>query len=171
MEGEARRNAIIEHLKQADKPLSGTDLARMLGVSRQCVVGDVALLRATSEEIIATNKGYIYNSNLLKGKKRAVIKVSHKVEDIFDELCTIIDYGGKVLDTSVSSAAYNTVKVEKTIGNRVEAADYAQLFVDGASKHLSELSGGVHYHTIETSDEIALIRIEKALNDKGYLVK
>lgn len=171
MEGETRRKAIIDILKKSDKPLSGTEMSKILGVSRQCIVGDIALLRAYSEEIIATNKGYIYNPSLMRGKKKAVIKVSHKVEDIFDELCTIIDYGGKVLDTSITSMAYGKVMVELNITNRVEASDYAEKFVDDASKHLSELSGGVHYHTIEASDEIGLIRIQKALNDKGYLIK
>ena len=170
MEGETRRKAIIERLKESDKPLSGTELADKLGVSRQCIVGDIALLRAYSEEIIATNKGYIYNP-LFNRKNKAVIKVSHKSEDIFDELCTIIDYGGRVLDISIPSIAYGSVRVDCPITNRMEASDYAEKFVDGASKHLSELTGGIHYHTIEAHDEIALIRIQKALNDKGYLVK
>lgn len=171
VEGESRRKAIIDTLKQSDKPLSGTELAGQLGVSRQCVVGDIALLRATSEEIIATNKGYIYNPAFKKKRNIATIKVSHKSEDIFDELCTIIDYGGKVLDTSVPSPAYGSIRVELPISNRIEASDHAEKFVDGTSKHLSELSGGIHFHTIEAHDEIALIRIQKALNEKGYLAK
>lgn len=170
MEGESRRKSIIDVLKEANKPLSGTELAKILGVSRQCIVTDIALLRATSEEIIATNKGYIYNPSS-KRKNRVVIKVSHKNEDIFDELCTIIDYGGKLVDIYVPNLAYGDIVANISINNRIDAGNYAEKFVDGASKHLSELTGGLHYHTIEADDEIALIRIQKALNDKGYLVK
>ena len=41
-----RRKVILERLTEADAPLSASVLAGELGVSRQIVVGDVALLRA-----------------------------------------------------------------------------------------------------------------------------
>ena len=54
-----RRQAILEQLKRAEKPVSATALARQYGVSRQIIVGDVALLRAGGEPISATPRGYV----------------------------------------------------------------------------------------------------------------
>lgn len=55
MEGEKRREQLIALLKQADIPVSGTDLAKRLGVSRQVIVQDIALLRAVNKNILSTN--------------------------------------------------------------------------------------------------------------------
>ena len=54
-----RRERILEYLKAAEQPLSATALAQRLSVSRQIIVGDVALLRASGEGITATPRGYV----------------------------------------------------------------------------------------------------------------
>ncbi|MGO2638345.1 MAG: HTH domain-containing protein, partial [Enterococcus viikkiensis] len=59
IEGEQRKAQILAALQQADKPISATSFAKKFGVSRQIVVGDVALLRASGENIIATARGYL----------------------------------------------------------------------------------------------------------------
>ena len=60
MEGDERRKKIIEILHGRKMPVSGTELAAELGVSRQVIVQDIALLRATDKNILSTNKGYIF---------------------------------------------------------------------------------------------------------------
>lgn len=171
MEGEERRKRIIEVLKTSDKPLSGTALARSLKVSRQIVVGDVALLRACGEEIISTNKGYVYANKNLGEKPSVTVRVTHKNEDIFDELCSIIDVGGRVKDVFIKHPVYGEVSIDLSLSNRMDASAYAEKYMDASVRHISDLTKGVHYHTIEADNEIAIIRIQKALNDKGYLVK
>ena len=47
-EGEERREHIIQLLTQTKKPISGTELARQMKVSRQVIVQDIALLRASN---------------------------------------------------------------------------------------------------------------------------
>ena len=59
MEGKTRREQIIELLNKSSVPLSGSELAKLLGVSRQIIVQDIALLRAMDKNILSTNKGYI----------------------------------------------------------------------------------------------------------------
>ena len=59
MNGTQRRAAIEELLRHAEGPLSGSALAKQLGVSRQIIVGDVALLRAAGLDIAATPRGYV----------------------------------------------------------------------------------------------------------------
>ena len=39
--------------------VSGSALAREVGVSRQVVVQDIALLRADGHDVVATNRGYV----------------------------------------------------------------------------------------------------------------
>ncbi|MDE6841162.1 MAG: HTH domain-containing protein, partial [Oscillospiraceae bacterium] len=59
MNATERRGRILEYLREWDRPLSATALARRLSVSRQVIVGDVALLRAAGEGITATPRGYV----------------------------------------------------------------------------------------------------------------
>ena len=62
MEGEKRREEIISCLTKSTQPISGAELAKSLHVSRQVIVQDIALLRATNKNILSTNRGYIlYN--------------------------------------------------------------------------------------------------------------
>ena len=49
MNSEKRREYIMNALKQTDRPISASKLAKELSVSRQIIVGDVALLRASGE--------------------------------------------------------------------------------------------------------------------------
>lgn len=58
MTAQERRNAILSHLQRGKSPLSATALAGLLGVSRQVIVGDVALLRAGGVQIVSTSRGY-----------------------------------------------------------------------------------------------------------------
>ena len=59
MDTENRRYQILKLLEDQHKPVSGTVLSKLFGVSRQVVVQDIALLRAENKEILSTNKGYI----------------------------------------------------------------------------------------------------------------
>lgn len=58
-DGSVRRAEIAALLEKADSPLSAAHLASQLGVSRQVIVGDIALLRASGAAITATPRGYI----------------------------------------------------------------------------------------------------------------
>ena len=59
MNGEQRREKIIDILNSSSKPVSGVALASMLNVSRQVIVQDIALIRASDNEISSTNRGYV----------------------------------------------------------------------------------------------------------------
>lgn len=59
MDARERRRAIMGVLEEAKEPVSGSALAREVGVSRQIVVQDIALLRADGHDIVATNRGYV----------------------------------------------------------------------------------------------------------------
>ena len=60
MSGEKRRENLLKILQDSDVPVSGTKLAEKFEVSRQVVVQDIALLRASNHNIISTHKGYVF---------------------------------------------------------------------------------------------------------------
>ena len=59
MRAEERRQAICDSLKAAHQPVSAASLAARFSVSRQVIVGDIALLRAAGADISATPRGYV----------------------------------------------------------------------------------------------------------------
>lgn len=59
MHSDERRKAIADVLRAADAPISASALAEKFSVSRQIIVGDIALLRSSGEEILATPRGYV----------------------------------------------------------------------------------------------------------------
>ena len=62
------------------------ELAKELNVSRQLIVGDVALLRASGSNIISTARGYVINNN--KENDKFLLKTlacKHTKEDMQDE--------------------------------------------------------------------------------------
>ena len=52
MEGDERRQFILKLLAGSESPLSGTEIAGKCGVSRQIIVQDIALLRATNKKYL-----------------------------------------------------------------------------------------------------------------------
>ena len=59
MDAKQRREEIAALLRGAKGPITGSDLAKRLHVSRQLIVGDIALLRTGGLEIYATPQGYL----------------------------------------------------------------------------------------------------------------
>lgn len=172
MEGDMRRNKILEILHGESQPVSGTELAARLGVSRQVIVQDIALLRATDKNILSTNKGYIlFVEKQNRARKKRTYKVKHKDEEILNELNTIVDFGGKVVDVVVEHDIYGQIAADLIINSRADAAAFVQKVKKNKTKPLNNLTHGVHFHTVEADSEEILDQIENELNKKGYLIK
>lgn len=170
MEGMERREKLIELLTQQTTPISGTELAKQLGVSRQIIVQDIALLRATNKNILSTTKGYLLYYQEPKQVNRCFY-VRHTTEQIEDELSTIVDLGGTVLDVIVSHEIYGTIQADLLIHNRQDVYDFVDKVKHKKTVPLKELTGGCHYHTVEADSEETLKRIENQLKNKGYLME
>ena len=172
MDGDKRRQQIMEILNQETSPVSGAELAKRAGVSRQVVVQDIALLRAENKEIMSTNKGYVlYKPQQGAEKARVrVFRVNHDTEHMLDELQTIVDYGGRILDVSIEHALYGQISVDLIINNRLDALEFVNQMAMSRDQPLKVLTGGCHYHTVATDSEKNLNMIEMELQRKGYLV-
>ena len=170
MEGEKRREQLLLLLRQAKMPISGTDLAKQLGVSRQVIVQDIALLRASNKNILSTNKGYVlYVPEQDCAKEKRSFAVTHTKDDIRDELYTIVDYGGKVLDVVVDHDIYGQLTVDLLLCNRLDVDEFVEQIENSKSRPLNVLTDGEHWHTVEADSEKALDKIEEMLQKKGYL--
>ncbi len=76
-------------------------------MSRQVVVQDIALLRADGHDIVATNRGYVLQEAASSpAVPTRLVKVRHGVEQAGDELTSIVDAGGAVLNVIVNHRVY-----------------------------------------------------------------
>lgn len=170
LDGEQRREEIIQILLNSSRPISGTELSGELGVSRQVIVQDIALLRATNKNILSTNKGYVlFEPRLESGMCKKAVCVRHTTEQVLDEFYTIVDLGGKILDVVVEHDLYGQIAVDLIIASRQDAEEFFRKMKSSGVKPLKELTEDIHYHTIVARDQQAMERIEQALLKKGYL--
>ncbi len=102
MNAAQRRESILKRLSGAEAPVSASALAALLGVSRQIVVGDVALLRAAGAQIDATPRGYQLHP-AAKGYTGILACVHRTAEEMRTELYTVVDQGGIVVDVAVEN--------------------------------------------------------------------
>ena len=61
MTSEERRARIEEILKNSTEPVTASYFAKKFSVSRQVIVGDIALMRAGGFKITATPRGYVFD--------------------------------------------------------------------------------------------------------------
>ena len=115
MTGADRRKKLIFLMRESEQPLSGTQLGQVTGVSRQVVVQDIALLRTEGYPIVSTAKGYLLNEPKCATR---VLKVCHTNEQVEEELTTIVDLGGTVLNVMVNHRVYGRVEAALNIRNR-----------------------------------------------------
>ena len=59
LRGVERRNKIVDILLSSSVPVSGGTLASELGVSRQVIVTDIAIIRTKFPDLTATRNGYV----------------------------------------------------------------------------------------------------------------
>jgi hypothetical protein len=170
VEGDIRREKLMAVLKNSSVPVSGSALSKALGVSRQVIVQDIALLRAGNEEIFATPKGYILYTQGTQKKYRRSFMVSHTKEQIVEELSLIIDNGGKVLNVIVPHDVYGHIQAELIIETPQDVQAFYERMCSSKAGPLLQLSDGAHIHTVEAASERILDNIERDLSAHGYLV-
>ena len=118
MEAAARRQAILDRLRTADRPVSASSLAAELNVSRQIIVGDIAILRAGGAEISATPRGYVL-PRATDGITRT-IACRHTLEQTGTELDILVDNGCTVLDVIVEHPVYGQLTGQLQISSRYD---------------------------------------------------
>lgn len=169
MDGESRRSKIITILNNGSQPISGDKLAEQLGVSRQVIVQDIALLRAADYMIISTNRGYLMYPQR-SPKISRIFTVSHTTEQIMDELYTIVDCGGHIRNVIIEHDVYGSLTGSLNISSRRDVDNFVEKLKYSKSVPLKELNGNIHSHTVDADNEETLDAIEQALIQKKYLI-
>lgn len=168
-EGYVRKSKLHERLKHSEGPITGQDLASELGVTRQVVVHDIAILRAEGIDIISTPRGYVIASPSATAR-REVLAVSHAPELTPVELYTFVDFGIHVVDVQVEHAVYGELKGSLHLSSRRDVDLFLEQVNSTGATLLSSLTDGHHLHTIETPDEKRLQEAVSALRRQGIQV-
>ncbi|MGI5999138.1 MAG: transcription repressor NadR [Lutispora sp.] len=169
MLADERREEILSILSDRSAPITGTDLSKKTGVSRQVIVQDIAILRAKGLNIIATPQGYLLIKDGISRMSK-VIACCHDKKGMRKELEIIVDNGGKVIDVTVEHSLYGEIKAMLMLESRLDIDSFMKHYEDSDTKPLSMLTGGVHLHTIEVPDETSYNHIINDLEKHGYLI-
>ncbi len=165
MKGKQRRDAIMDLLRMSEGPVSATVLAERFGVSRQIIVGDVALLRAAGEDVNATPRGYVLAKDT--SMLRRVVACTHTMEQTGDELRIFVDNGCTVVDVTVEHPVYGQLVGALHLRSRYDVDEFLRRLGDSAP--LSSLTGGLHLHNLLCPDEDAFERVKTQLRENGFL--
>ena len=169
MNARERREKILQRLQQSDTAISASTLASEYSVSRQIIVGDIALLRAAGNEILATPHGYICE----RAHDGVICQVAcrHDADRMQDELNAIVDQGCTVLDVIVSHPIYGQLTGQLDLSSRYEVAAFIEKSTNAAAQPISILTDGIHLHTLRCPDEAASERVRDALRALDILME
>ena len=167
MDAQTRRETIAQRLRQSPTPVSASALARECSVSRQVVVGDVALLRAAGADISATPRGYV----ILRAGRGLTRRVAcrHDGLGMEAELCAMVDQGCAVLDVIVEHPVYGQLTGPLQLSSRYDVGQFITRCTESDARPLSDLTGGIHLHTLSCPDEDAFRRVREVLGTLGVL--
>lgn len=171
--GEERHRLLIDTLVNATKPIPGRTLGEMMNVSRQVIVGDITLLKAIGEPIMATSRGYVYmrpeNSSEIHEK---IIVCRHTPEQTEEELNILVDHGVTVKDVNIEHSVYGNLSATIMVSNRMEVKQFIENIQDANAEFLLKLTDcGIHSHTISANRLEDIEAAEKALKKAEILVE
>ena len=146
MQAEERRRAILDSLRNTDTPVSAAALARRFSVSRQIIVGDIALLRAAGADISATPRGYVILPAATGLIRR--VAVQHGPNGMEAELNAMVDQ----------------------VSSRYDVQQFLKRCASADAQPLSNLTEGIHLHTLSCPDSEAFRRVQQALRELGILL-
>lgn len=161
-----RRRSIYQQLSAASAPLSAAALARRFSVTRQVVVGDIALLRAEGHCITATPRGYMIPAET--GLRRT-IACHHSPEDTQSELFAMVDCGCTVLDVIVEHPVYGQLTAPLALTCRYDVEQFIHRMAESHAQPISALTGGIHLHTLSCPNEEVFAHLKATLSQMGML--
>ena len=165
-----RRQRIIGIITSAPQPVTGTELAAQLQVSRQIIVQDMAILRAAGGDIISTPRGYLRGSQPAnRARYTGTLAVRHTRAQIAQELNALVDVGLRVVDVIIDHPIYGELRGMLMLESRSDVRSFLSR-LEG-TEPLSTLTRGIHLHTVEASRSGALDEGREALREFGILLE
>ena len=161
-----RCDTIKEMLMMSSGAVTASTLAEKLGVSRQIIVGDIALLRAAGEDIVSTSRGYIINSAMKTADYPFVGAIACRHTDY-----TIVDFGATVIDVTIEHAIYGELSGKLNLSSRYDVDCFIKAVEEEEnSAPISVLTGGVHLHRLGCRDREIFEKIRSSLEEKGIAI-
>lgn len=168
MEASERREQIAKRLRRASTAIVARELAETFEVSRQVIVGDIALLRASGIDILSTPKGYMMRFEQEANYKKKIVS-QHTKKQTREELETILKFGGEIIDVSIEHPVYGEMNGALNIKTEEDMEIFLEKVINDDVSLLSGLTEGVHTHTIAAASQEAMDKIEKELRREGFL--
>ena len=166
---QARRQAVAQALEEAVGPVSAAALAERFSVSRQIIVGDVALLRAGGTDILATPRGYLLGGR--GGGVERTVACVHAPEEMERELNAIVDAGGEVVDVIVEHPVYGQLTGLLGLRSRYDVKEFLRRVAEHGARPLADLTDGIHLHTVRCPDEKTFQQVEELLRNENFLLE
>ena len=169
--GENRRDAIINWLSENPSPITGSELARLSGVSRQIIVQDISILKAKNHEIFATSQGYMLLPKPVSNTVTQILACRHDLSNTREELYILVDHGLCVRDVIVEHSLYGELTASLMIRTREDADKFYEQISQSGAQLLSTLTAGVHLHTVEAEQRSHIDQAKNALRQAGILLE
>ncbi len=172
MSARTRRANLEKLLRRATEPVSASALAERFRVSRQIIVGDIALLRAGGAPVVATPRGYLLEGSGESACELYTVACRHTtLEQLLEELYLAVDQGATVVDVTVEHPVYGQITGQLQVKSRYDADRFLQTLRQSDAAPLSMLTGGIHLHTLRCPDRACFSRVQAALRGAGMLVE
>lgn len=162
MDSMQRVKYVLHRLATVKGPIKGSVLAAECQVSRQVIVGDIATLRGLGKRILATSHGY----QMVIAEKptfKEILQCHHGAEQLAEELYTIVDLGGAVLNVSVEHPSYGYLKMDMSVRSRDDADRFISYIRSGRASFMTGLRDGLHRYLIEAKSKKTMLKIREGL--------
>lgn len=97
--------------------------------------------------------------------------MKHDIEQTEDEMNTIVDLGGAIVDVTINHRVYGKITAKLNIHSRRDITKFLKNIQEGISRPLMTVTSGYHFHTVSAASSEILADIETALQKKGYLAR
>lgn len=143
---------MIKQLERGEK-VTGDQFAQEHKVTRQVIVKDIAILRASGHAIISTPRGYYIPKQ--ETKRVFVIKSEHEatIPALAAELLIIASLGGRIVDVIIEHDVYQEIRIVVDLASVADVESFVAKFEASTDEPLALLTKGVHYHTVEVETE------------------
>ncbi|MFC4766794.1 3H domain-containing protein [Effusibacillus consociatus] len=162
-----RKDQLLDILKSSDQPVPGSYLADVLDVSRQTVVQDIALLRKDGFKIVSTTQGYVLEQGS-KTQYREILGIIHTPEQLKRELEILVAHHVAVEDVFIDHPVYGRLKGELNIVTPKDVKQFLEKRANSPFPLFSEVTGGLHYHTLVAEDPETIAEAKSALKQEGF---
>lgn len=169
--GKDRRAALLTELRLTPAPVTGSELSTKLGVSRQAVVNDIAILRAGGEPILGGPRGYQLAVSTADAWPVAVLACQHDRDRSRRELEILVAHELTVIDVVVEHQLYGEVRANLLIYSKADVDRYMDKLDAEGAQPLSVLTGGVHLHHVGVPSPDRLEAAKRDLAAEGFLLE